>query len=150
MTRSRSDGQATATGDRYQALLAVSEAIASHRDLAALFHELAGRLQQVVRFDYLALLLYEAASNTLRLHVVEPPGPTPVTLHIGEVPAGLVFESQQPLILSSMADYKRWPRLQELARQHGVQSGCWLPLTTARRQLGTLNFACIGQVAAKP
>src|SRR5260370_28958089 len=128
--------------DRCRSLLAVSEAIVSHRDLAALFHELAGRLRPFVRFDYLAVLLHEAASNTLHLHVVEPPGPTPVTLPVGEVPAGLVFESQQPLILSSVAEYERWPRLQELARLYGIQSACWLSLATARRQLGTLSFAC--------
>jgi hypothetical protein len=43
-------------------LLAVSEAIVSHRDLSALFHELASRLHQVVRFDYLALFLHYATS----------------------------------------------------------------------------------------
>jgi hypothetical protein len=52
-------------------LLAVSEAIVSHRDLSALFHELAGRLHQVVRFDYLGLALHEATSNTLRVHLLE-------------------------------------------------------------------------------
>lgn len=41
------DAQATATEDRYRALLAVSEAIASHRDLPGLLHELAGRLAAV-------------------------------------------------------------------------------------------------------
>jgi hypothetical protein len=56
------DGQALS----YRTLLAVAEAIVSHRDLQALFHDLAGRLQQVVRFDYLALLLHEAASDMLR------------------------------------------------------------------------------------
>ena len=76
MTSTHVDGQATATGDRYQALLAVSAAIVSHRDLSALFHDLAGRLQQVVRFDYLTLVLHEAATNTMRLHVLEPPEPT--------------------------------------------------------------------------
>src|SRR5207302_7096663 len=99
MTGPRFDGQATATSDLYRALLAVSEAIASHRDLPALFHELAGRLHPVVRFDNLALLLHEAEGNTLRLHVLERLGPTlssaPVSLPVGEVPAGLVFESQQ-------------------------------------------------------
>ena len=45
--------QAPSTDHKYQALLAVSEAIVSHRDLSALFQELAGRLHQVVRFDYL-------------------------------------------------------------------------------------------------
>ena len=73
MTSADFHGQATAPDDRYRALLAVSEAIVSHRDLSALFHELAGRLQQVVRFDYLALVLHEAASNTMRLHVLETP-----------------------------------------------------------------------------
>src|ERR1700737_176610 len=51
MTGAGVDGQAAAADDRYRALLAVSEAIVSHRDLAALFHELAGRLHQVGRFD---------------------------------------------------------------------------------------------------
>src|ERR1700758_4174712 len=107
MTSADLGGQAAAPDDRYRALLAVSEAIVSHRDLAALFHELAGRLHPVVRFDNLALLLYEAEGNTLRLHVLERLGHTlpsaPVSLPVGEVPAGLVFESQQPFILSNLA-----------------------------------------------
>ena len=49
MAEVHSDAQAAHTSQPYRALLAVSEAIVSHRDLPALFHELAGRLQQVVR-----------------------------------------------------------------------------------------------------
>ena len=146
MAAAHSDGQATGTGEPYRTLLAVSEAIVAHRDLPALFHELAGRLQQVVRFDYLGLYLYQAEGNTLRLHVLEPSGPTMpsalVSVPVGETPAGLVWQTQQPLILSDVAEDQRWPRLQERARPYGVQSFCWLPLTTARRRLGTLNFAC--------
>jgi formate hydrogenlyase transcriptional activator len=138
--------QAPSTDHKYQALLAVSEAIVSHRDLSALFHELAGRLHLVARFDYLALMLHEAASNTLRLHELEPPGSTLasslVSLPVGDVPPVSVWQTQQPLILSSVAEEKRWPRFQEFVRPMGVQSFCCLPLTTARRQLGTLNFAC--------
>ena len=143
MTSADSDGQGTAADGRYRALLAVSEAIVSHRDLSALFHELAGRLQQVVRFDYLGLYLYQAEGITLRLHVLEPAlRSAAVSVPVGETPAGLVWQTQQPLILSNLAEDQRWPRLQERARPYGVQSFCWLPLTTARRQLGTLNFAC--------
>src|SRR4029077_3597613 len=108
MTAAHSDGQATGTGEPYRTLLAVSEAIVAHRDLPALFHELAGRLQQVVRFDYLGLMLHEADGNTLRLHVLEPPEPTllstGVSDPVGEAPAGLVWQTQQPLILSSLAE----------------------------------------------
>jgi hypothetical protein len=59
--------------ERYQALLAVSEAIALNRDLPALFHDLAARLHELVSFDWLSLMLHDAANDTLRRHVLEPP-----------------------------------------------------------------------------
>jgi formate hydrogenlyase transcriptional activator len=146
MTSAHSDGQATAARDLHRALLAVSEAIVSHRDLSALFHELAGRLRQVARFDYLALLLHEAASNTLRQYVLEPYDPALLapggSFPVGEVPAGLVWQTQQPLIIANVAELRRWPQFLEWVKPHGGQSFCWLPLTTARRRLGTLVFAC--------
>jgi hypothetical protein len=64
MTSAHLDGQATATGDAYRPLLAVSEATVSHHDLPALFHELATLLHQVVRVDSLALFLHDDAGRT--------------------------------------------------------------------------------------
>jgi len=142
MTGAPTDVQKTATGDVHRALLAVSEAIVSHRDLPTLFQELAGRIHQVVQFDGLALVLHEAASNTMRLHVLEAPDPTPhqlvLALPVEDDPAGLVWQNQQPLITSSVSELKRWPGFLERVQSFGVQSCCWLPLTTARRRLGTL------------
>src|SRR5262245_42912310 len=132
MTSPRFDGQATATGDQYCTLLAVSEAIASHRDLPALFHELASRLHEVVRFDYLALVLHEAATDTMRQHVLETSEPVPrdtvIVLPPEDDPAGLVWQTQQPLITSRVAELGRWPRLLERVQPYGVESHCWLPL----------------------
>jgi formate hydrogenlyase transcriptional activator len=146
MTGTHGDGQAAAAGDRYRGLLAVAEAIVAHRDLPALFHELAGRLRQVVRFDFLALVLHEAATNTMRLHVLETSEPVPgsfgIVLSVEDDPAGLVWQTQQPLITSSADELRRWPGLLERVRPYGVQSCCWLPLTTARRRLGALVFTC--------
>jgi formate hydrogenlyase transcriptional activator len=141
MTAAHADGQATASGDPYRALLAVSQAIVSHRHLAALFHELAARLHHVVRFDYLGLVLHEAASHTMRLHILEAHEPTPrpwVEFPIGELPEGLVWQTQQPLILPDVAEQTRWPRFMEQVLPSGGRSACELPLTTARRPLGTL------------
>ena len=145
MTSAHLGEQASGTGEPYRALLAVSEAIASHRDLPALFHELVGRLHHVVRFDYLALVLHEAATNTMRLHVLGASEPTPyipaIVLPVEDDPAGLVWQIQQPLIISNVAEESRWPQFLERVQPHGVQSLCMLPLTTARQRLGTLVFA---------
>jgi transcriptional regulator with GAF, ATPase, and Fis domain len=82
----------------------------------------------------------------MRLHVLEtvepvPPG-TVIVLPLEEDPAELVWQTQQPLITSRVAELTRWPRLLERVQPYGVQSYCWLPLTTARRRLGTLAFTC--------
>src|SRR6201997_5745578 len=54
-----------------EALLEVSEAIAQQRDLPALFHDLAARLHSVIDFDFLSLVLHDAAKNVMRLHILE-------------------------------------------------------------------------------
>ena len=138
---------AVLSADRqHQALLAVSEAIVSHRDLSALFHELADRLHQVVQFDYLALLLHETATNTMRRHVLETSEPLPPPAEYGipveGEPTGWVWQTQQPLIISNVMEQRRWHSLPERVTRYGVQSSCGLPLTTARRRMGTLVFAC--------
>jgi formate hydrogenlyase transcriptional activator len=99
----------------------------------------------VVRFDYLAMILHEPAGNTLKLQILEPAEPSllrsVVNLPVGESSAGLVWETQQPLIIANITEHKRWPQQMERARAYGIQSVCELPLTTARRRLGTLCFA---------
>ncbi len=136
--------KAAVSGNRYQALLAVSEAIVSHRDLAALFHDLASRLHQVARFDALSLVLHDASADRMCLHILETTEPVPpqtvMVFRVEEDPAGLVWQTQQPLITANAAELGRWPRLLEQVQPFGVQSLCWLPLTTARRRLGALVF----------
>jgi formate hydrogenlyase transcriptional activator len=144
MTDVHDDGPAITTSDRYQALLATSQAIISHRGLSPLFHDLAGQLSRVVHFDFLALVLHEPATSTMRLHVLEtcepvPPG-TVIVLPVEDDPAGLVWQTQQPLITSHIDELKRWPRLLERVQIYDVESYCWLPLTTSRRRLGALVF----------
>jgi len=96
-----------------QALLEVAEAIALHRDLGELFHDLAGRLHRVVQFDYLNLVLHDTARNVMRLHILETSQPTRVRpgleLPVGETPAGTVWETQQPLVVADIEQESRYP-----------------------------------------
>ena len=81
MTSAHRDGQATATGDAYRALLAVSEAINSNRELTARFHEQAGLLGQGERAN---------SGLGVRSRTVPPPikqeGTTQVAFYQADVP----------------------------------------------------------------
>jgi formate hydrogenlyase transcriptional activator len=128
------NGQVRPADEQYQTLLAVSEAIVSHRDLHALIHDLAGLLHLVVRFEYLILGLHDPATNQMLPHVLESTEPLPsrmnmpTSMPVDGCPMGRVWRSQEPLILP-MAE-------------HFVPSVCILPLTTARQRLGVLGWGC--------
>jgi formate hydrogenlyase transcriptional activator len=130
--------------EQHRALLEVAEAIAQHRDLTDLFHELAARLHRVVEFDFLSLVLHDASRNVMRLHILEAEKPSKVRtgteFPIGESPSGWVWEMQQPFVLDDTETETRLPELLRIFRQNGVRSACSVPLTTAQRRLGVLNF----------
>jgi formate hydrogenlyase transcriptional activator len=128
----------------YQILLEVAEAIASYRDLRELFHVLAERLHLVVEFDYLNLILHDAKRNVMRLHILETSRLTQVEpgfeISIEWSAAGLVFETQQPLVIPDIDKEERFPLMKEVMQREGIVSLCVLPLTFAQRRLGCLGF----------
>jgi len=132
---------------RYQTLLEISEAIASNRDLASLFHNLAQRLRTVVDFDAVSTLLYDPARDVMRMHMLEPPQPDeligPTETPVDDVPSGWAWKTQEPLIIQDAARQTRFPQFNKWARQNGVKSYCALPLTSAGRRLGALGFASV-------
>jgi formate hydrogenlyase transcriptional activator len=127
-----------------QALLSVSESIARHQDLSALFHDLARRLPSVVSFDFLNLILYDPARRVMRLHILESRVPTDIDPHgelpVEESPGGLVWQTQEPLLVSNAEHDQRFPQVMGLLRRHHVKSMCLVPLTTAQRRLGAMGF----------
>ena len=134
---------------QYQALLEISEAIAKHRDLSELFHDLAQRLPRVIPFDFINLVLHDSTREVMRLHALVGPESSTIRpgleLPIDESPAGLVWKSQQPLMVEveDMAAESRFPKLTRLLRENDVQSYCVVPLTTALRRLGAMGFGSL-------
>jgi formate hydrogenlyase transcriptional activator len=128
---------------RYQALLEISEAIASHRELDQLFRDLAPRLHRVVEFDFANLILYEPSQKSMRSHVLEtpetayacPPGDCPM-----ETVGGWVRESQNSWIVSDVAQDNHFPNVADWLQDRGVFSVCVVPVTTALRRVGALAF----------
>jgi len=132
---------------QYQALLEVSQSISAHRDLAALFRDLVERLPRVVSFDSLWLVLHDPARNRMRLHVLEGTAREadgesawPLERPMEESPSALVWSTQEPLFVFSLADDPRYRAAFRLLLDNGVRSCCILPLTTAHRRLGAVGF----------
>jgi formate hydrogenlyase transcriptional activator len=135
--------------DRLVLLLEVSESIASHRDLNEMFRDLGERLPRIVPFDYINLLLHDPEREVMRLHVLAAPEPSTMSpgleLPIDESSAGLVWKSQQPVMVEDVGSENRFPRLMAQLRENGVQSYCTVPLTTALRRLGAMSFGSLQQ-----
>src|SRR5262245_44230278 len=129
---------------QYRSLLAVSEAIATERDLQSLFKNLAEHLGAVAEFDALATALYDPANNVMRVEMSESKlhknVPMPLEVPVETSASGWVWKTQQPLIISDTEQEERFPELIKLARQGGLRSCCFLPLLAVGRWLGALGF----------
>jgi formate hydrogenlyase transcriptional activator len=134
---------------QYQALLDISEAISVHRDLNELFHDLAQQLPRTVPFDFINLVLHDPTREVMRLHALLAPETSTIRpgleLPIDQSPAGLVWKSQQPLMIEveDVAVESRFPKLIPLLRENEVKSYCVVPLTTALRRLGAMGFGSL-------
>jgi len=130
--------------DRLRLLLEVSESIASYRDVGELFRVLGARLPRLVPFDFLNLVLHDPVRDVMRLHILTTDAPSTITpgleLPVDESPAGLVWKTQQPLMIRDLALEQRFPVLTPRLLENDVRSYCAVPLTTALRRLGALGF----------
>jgi formate hydrogenlyase transcriptional activator len=137
--------------ERYQALLEVAQAISAHRDLDELFRELAQRLPRVVRVNFVGLSLHDPVKHMMRLHTIQANVPADlVGGHEGpieESPAGLVWQTQQPLLVPNIAAEARWPNVMRCMREDDARSCCFVPLTTAVRRLGAIAFLSLEKEA---
>ncbi|HKW57000.1 MAG TPA: sigma 54-interacting transcriptional regulator [Candidatus Acidoferrum sp.] len=127
-----------------EALLEVAESIARHRDLAALFHDLAERLHSVVDFDFLTLVLHDPVRQVMRLHILETRHPTPVKTGVETPmeghPSGWVWQTQQPFVVADTENDTRFPEFLQRLHDVGVRSLAMVPLTTAQHRLGAMGF----------
>ncbi|HJS23010.1 MAG TPA: sigma 54-interacting transcriptional regulator [Pyrinomonadaceae bacterium] len=130
---------------KYLTLLELSKAIASHRDLAELFHDIACRLRNLFPFRDLAVMLHDGEQNVMRGYFYEGCAEAdwatkkPTEVPIDESINGHVWRDQQPTIISDLDQDTRFPSAQIL-RERNIKSVCCLPLSTVHQKLGTLNL----------
>jgi formate hydrogenlyase transcriptional activator len=149
----RADAQGHAPSGIQRILLDVSRATASHRDMHSLLRDVAGLLCDVARADQLRLVLHDPERNVMRLHIVaacEPARVTPLEMPVAESPAGVVWQTQQPLIIPSIERETRFAEVRKSLLADGMKSVCVLPLTSPLRRLGGLGFASRDEDAFSP
>jgi formate hydrogenlyase transcriptional activator len=129
---------------RYEALLRVSASLANHRSIADLIHVLADRLHAVVPFEYLALVLHDAATDEMQLLVLESSAlaPPPYTRApvAGGGPAAAVWLTQIARVIPLPPGDDALHSTLDFIRAVGMTVTCWLPLTTSHGRVGVLSF----------
>ncbi len=130
--------------DHYRALLDVSKAILGHKDLPALFRELAHNLPTLLNLDFVGLALHDPSRAVMRAYTIATPRginlPQGLEFPVDEAPGGWVWKTQQPLVVTDLEAETRFPKAIQMMRAFGVQSFCVLPLTTALRKIGGMGF----------
>jgi PAS domain S-box-containing protein len=129
-------------------LLEMSKALLSHLDIQDLLSAISTALQQAVPHDYATFALHDAKTNRLRAHILRtwqtnaPSSDETVTLPLEGSPAGQVFQTREPLILDSFQKQNLFPPATFAhLNAAGLKSGCWVPLISKDRALGTLLVA---------
>jgi formate hydrogenlyase transcriptional activator len=130
--------------DIYQAVLALSRAIAGRTDFDSLLAGIAESLSRIVAFDHVALILHDPHEYVMQGYVLNAPGKPVITrlrMPVDSDPAGWVWLNQQPLI-SHLEHEKRWPEFVNRIRdEFGMSTLILVPLTAGDGRLGAFGFA---------
>jgi formate hydrogenlyase transcriptional activator len=126
---------------RYEALIRLAEAIRTHQQPADLFQVLVRELREVVQFD--AIAQFDVDLNKVNWHLGErcTGDKSCHDLQTEETIAWWVQQHQEAVVVPSVEDEYRFPRMMAVLRGYGVRSVCALPMSTAHRQLGSLMLA---------
>jgi formate hydrogenlyase transcriptional activator len=123
---------------RYESLIRLAEAVRTNRHPQDLFQVLVGELRNVVPFD--AIAQFDEALNKVNWHLGGAcnAAKAPYDLQKEETIQWWVQHHQQVLVIPSLDDEDRFPRMIAKLRECGIQSLCALPMSTAHRRLGSL------------
>jgi formate hydrogenlyase transcriptional activator len=136
--------EADVTARKYLALMEVSRVIASHRDLADLFGQLADCLHPLLSFHYLSVALLDEPRDVMRLHIlqstVNQTTSAGMEFPVTECPSGAALGTQEVQNFQTLDEVRHFSTACALLRRHDVKSFCSLPLTTAHRRVGALTL----------
>jgi formate hydrogenlyase transcriptional activator len=128
--------------DHYRMLLKVVDVMVRHRDVPKLLARMAERLGEVAAAEFINFSLHDPTRNVMRMHVLEGKNlvRAPIEVPVADLPDGLAWQTQQPLVVPDLNAETRFPSLVNLLKHKGIRSYCALPLATAQKRLGALGL----------
>jgi formate hydrogenlyase transcriptional activator len=141
----------TSLKDVYEAVVALSRAIAGRDDLGSLLSGVAESLQRIVAFDFAALILHDREEKSMFSYVLDAAAPADVgptrRFPIEQDPAGWVWVNQRPLVIPRIEGESRWPEFTQWVATAGLRSLTLVPLTAGENRLGAFGFGCLAPFA---
>jgi len=132
------------TSKRYEALLRATAAFAACRDCESLERRFASDLRGVINFDYLNFVIFDEASGTAEWRLFESTVKSATIseadLSTDHTTSGWVYEHQQLLVIGDWSQESRFLGLKRILSELDIGSTCTLPLTTAHRRFGVIEF----------
>jgi formate hydrogenlyase transcriptional activator len=115
-------------------------------DLHELLNAVSTSLRRLVPHEYASLSLYDAETQRFQIHALDFPASKGLIqeglwIPVEGTPHGRALTSRQPLFvtLQDIEEFNLTPRI----RAEGLKSGCFLPLISHGRPLGTLVVASL-------
>ena len=129
---------------RYKVLLHATDVAARH-GFPALLQELSQLLRELFDFNFLNYAIRDDKTDLMQVHMVDEElrVPDATGSSSNESCAAWVWSQQQPLVISDTQPESRFDPVLDLYSRRGFHSMVILPMSTARRRLGTL---CLGSV----
>jgi formate hydrogenlyase transcriptional activator len=135
------------TAARRRTILEINNAIVTKLTRDEVFRAICSALARVVRYDRIALSLYDAETSSLRLVAYEGPLRTDYS-PVGNVHdpkdshVSWVFAQQRPLLRRDLESEKQFSS-EERALKNGFRSLCALPLVVRGRGIGAITVASL-------
>jgi len=125
---------------RYEALLRAGRVIATCNDCENAGNELSRQLREIVSFDYLQVVAFNAETSALEWQLLEVNGNKVEGLTQDvDTPALWVHQRQQLHLADEWSRETRFSRYKQFLVEHGIASTCALPLTRGQRRLGVIT-----------
>jgi len=134
---------------RQRTILEINNAIVTKLTRDKVFRAICDALAPVVPYDRIALSLYDAATNSVRLVAYEGTlrtdySPVGNVHDLGDSHVGWVFKEQRPLLRQDLEAERQFSS-ESRAFKNGFRSLCALPLVIRGHSIGALTVASLTQ-----